>query len=111
MARAGPFGGQGLPTSAATPSALHLPPEQHAALQPPAAVIAVTGYSSSTPLFFGRPVTDVQSPERRPLRSAVVQKIALTAIVDQLHNFKLEATPARTPWPDVFMKRASGRNS
>jgi hypothetical protein len=29
-----PLAGQGLPTSAATPSALYLPPEQHAALQP-----------------------------------------------------------------------------
>src|SRR5262249_25540008 len=32
-----------------------LPPEQHAALSASAAVTAVTGYSSSTPLFFGRP--------------------------------------------------------
>ena len=55
MARAGPVGREGLPTSAATPSALYLPPEQHAALSASGAVTAVTGYSSSTPLFFGRP--------------------------------------------------------
>ena len=54
MARAGPLGGEDLPTSAATPSALYLPPEQHAALPASAAVTAVTGYSSSTPLFFGQ---------------------------------------------------------
>jgi|SRR6516162_1890932 hypothetical protein len=30
------------------------------------AVTAVTGYSSSTPLFFGRRVIDVQSPNHRP---------------------------------------------
>jgi len=34
MARADPLRREGLPTSAATPSALYLPPEQHAALQP-----------------------------------------------------------------------------
>jgi hypothetical protein len=40
----------------------------------------------------------------------VVQKIALTAIVDQAHNFKREATPARTraakpPFGDTLSDR------
>ena len=46
-----PFGREGLPTSAATPSALYLPPEQHAALPASAAVTAVTGYSSIAHYF------------------------------------------------------------
>src|SRR5262245_13104433 len=33
-----------------------LPHEQHAALPASAAVTAVTGYSSNSPLFFGRPI-------------------------------------------------------
>ena len=35
---------------------MYLPPEQHAVLPASAAVTAVTGYSSSSPLFFGRPI-------------------------------------------------------
>ena len=59
-----PFGREGLPTSAATPSALYLPPEQHAALPASAAVTAVTGYSSSSPLFFRRPICASRSRTR-----------------------------------------------
>jgi len=35
---------------------MYLLPKQHAALPVSAAVIAVTGYPSSRPLFFGRPI-------------------------------------------------------
>jgi len=46
-------------------------PEYHTTLPGSEAVTAVTDYSSSSPLFFGR---------------RVIQKIALTAIVDQADN-------------------------
>src|SRR5215470_15874138 len=63
MARAGPYQSWrwrlGLPASAATGNAIglfpNLPPEQYSTLPASEDVTAVTGYSSSTPLFFGRP--------------------------------------------------------
>jgi hypothetical protein len=45
-----------------------------------------TNYSSSSPLFFGRRVIDVQSPKRRAAHDRLVQKIALTAIVGRADN-------------------------
>jgi hypothetical protein len=45
---------------------MYLPPEQHAALPASAAVTAVTGYSSSTPLFFGRCSIAKSSGRPRP---------------------------------------------
>jgi len=58
MARAGPLGGEDLPTSAATPSGLYLPPEQHAALPASVAVTAVTDLLFGYPIIFGRRVTE-----------------------------------------------------
>jgi hypothetical protein len=52
------------------------------------AVTAVTDYFSSSPLFFGRRVIDVQSVKTSAAHDRLVQKIALTAIVDQAHNSK-----------------------
>ena len=49
----------------------YLPPEQRTTIPASEAVTAVTDYCSSSPLFFGR---------------RVIQKIALTAIVDQADN-------------------------
>src|SRR5262249_32782869 len=54
---------------------MYLPPGQHAALPASAAVTAVTGYSSSTLLFFGRCGFDVQSPNRRPPTTALSKKM------------------------------------
>jgi hypothetical protein len=39
------------------------------------AVTGVTDYSSSSPLFFGCRVIDVQSPKRRPLTTALSKKL------------------------------------
>src|SRR5438128_5468428 len=39
------------------------------------AVTAVTDYFSSSPLFFGRRVIDVQSPKRRPPTTALSKKL------------------------------------
>ena len=52
------------------------------------AVTDVTDYFSSSPLFFGRRVIDVQSVKTSAAHDHLVQKIALTAIVDQAHNSK-----------------------
>jgi hypothetical protein len=38
-------------------------------------VTAITNYSSSSPLFFGRRVIDVQSPKRRPPTTALSKKL------------------------------------
>jgi hypothetical protein len=38
-------------------------------------VTAITNYSSSSPLFFGRRVIDVRSPKRRLLTSALSKKL------------------------------------
>ena len=45
------------------------------------------GLKSDTSSFF-----DVQLPKRRPAHDRFVQKIALTAVVDQADNSNLEAT-------------------
>jgi len=68
MARAGPLGGEDLPTSAATPSALYLPPEQHAALPASVAVTAVTDLLFGYPIIFGRRVTE-EAPGENAQRS------------------------------------------
>jgi hypothetical protein len=49
-------------------------------------VTEVTDYFSSSPLFFGRRVIDVQSVKTSAAHDHLVQKIALTAIVDQADN-------------------------
>ena len=66
----------------------YLPPQYRTTLPASEAVTDVTDYFSSSPLFFGH--RDVQSSKRRPFTS-VVQKIALTAILDQAHNSKKKA--------------------
>ncbi len=86
-----PFGGWNLPASAATGTAFDDPAATaQAACHAPAseAVTAVTDYFSSSPLFFGRRVIDVQSVKTSAAHDHLVQKIALTAIVDQAHNSK-----------------------
>jgi hypothetical protein len=50
------------------------------------AVTDVTDYFSSNPLFFGHRVIDVQSVKTSAAHDHLVQKIVLTAIVDQAHN-------------------------
>ena len=70
MARAGPLGGEDLPTSAATPSALYLPPEQHAALPASVAVTAVTDLLFGYPIIFGRRVTEEAPGENATLPTA-----------------------------------------
>jgi hypothetical protein len=47
---------------------------------------SVTDYFSSSPLFFGRRVIDVQIATTSAAHDRLVQKIALTAIVDQADN-------------------------
>jgi|SRR6516225_8608393 hypothetical protein len=49
--------------------------QQRATLLASEAVTAVTDYSSSSPLFFGRRVIDVQSPKRRPPTTASSKKL------------------------------------
>src|SRR5215831_13836084 len=53
----------------------YLPPEECATLLASEAVTAVTDYFSSSPLFFGRRVIDVQSPKRRPPTTALSKKL------------------------------------
>ena len=56
-----------LPASAATSGGASVSTARVACpLSASEAVTGVTGYSSSTPLFFGRRVIDVQSPNHRP---------------------------------------------
>src|SRR6266478_10233017 len=50
------------------------------------AVTDVTDCFSSNPLFFGHRVIDVQSVKTSAAHDHLVQKIVLTAIVDQAHN-------------------------
>src|SRR5215510_11793951 len=67
-----------LPASAATgnPSVLpYLPPKQRSTLRGSEDVTVVTGCSSSTPLFFGRRVIDVQSPKRWTPTTAMSKKL------------------------------------
>jgi hypothetical protein len=49
-------------------------------------VTDVTDYFSNSPLFFGHRVVDVQSVKTSAAHDRLVQKIALTAIVDQADN-------------------------
>src|SRR5262249_46210158 len=71
-----PVGREGLPTSAATGNPWgvgvlpYLPREQHATLPASEDVTAVTGYSSSTPLFFGRLTRGTGAKMFRRSRSA-----------------------------------------
>src|SRR6516225_1584170 len=73
----------------------YLPPEAHATLPASKAVTAVTDYSWSTPLFFGRRVIDVQSPMSRPCPHQRAERlsflIAFTQhLFDSLHDWHLK---------------------
>src|SRR6516225_10629322 len=59
------------------------------------AVTAVTDYSSSSPLFFGRRVIDVQSAKRRPPTTALSKKLhSLPSSIRRI--IEPRATPAWT---------------
>jgi hypothetical protein len=49
-------------------------------------VTAITNLIFDIPSFFGHRVIDVQSPKRLAAHDRLVQKIALTALVDQADN-------------------------
>ena len=70
------------------------------------AVTAVTDYSLSNPLFFGRRVIDVQSPKRRLPTTAFVQKLhSLRARIAAASDCRTIAIYERTRAPstvDVF---------
>jgi hypothetical protein len=53
----------------------HLPLDYCATFPASEDVTAITSYSSSSPLFFGRRVIDVQSPKRRPPTTALSKKL------------------------------------
>jgi len=60
------------------------------------AVTAVTDYFSSSPLFFGRRVIDVQSPKRRPPTTALSKKLhPLPSSIRRIINLEPPSAPLR----------------
>src|SRR5215831_20872531 len=80
----------------------YLPPEECATLLASEAVTAVTDYSSSSSLFFGCRVIDVQSPKRRPPTTALSKK--LHSLPSSIRRGKLRAYFAATPGVPPFRR-------
>ena len=69
------------------------------------ALTSVKDYSSSSPLFFGHHVIDVQSPKRRPSTTALSKKLhSLPSSIRRIIQ-KLEVSPDADPRPSRRLGR------